>query len=494
MQNMLRLTLIITLLACARPAHAVIGCSLNNPDADIARFFPEMKSYRVHYLSFKKQNPNGFVAVERELQTALDPIFETEKTPYSLYVVEDSKRTIGYVFGANNRGAHSSIQVIAVLNQHLKLQEVYLQRIRSPDAKAFQSPGFLGALSKIPLEDFKGFSACYRDNQCDETPVQDPSNGRSRSDFLAILRGLAKLDLLRTHLLKLDQPPHPTNPAARAEWISNYRGTDLSLEKPLQMVAQTSAPKDWKADKQVFLWAHGNKAFVWPMDLLTTHPVLSVTHENEDFTLIKASRAGNPIVLRSAKPEPFKPTLDLLFEDQIFMDLRSGSQWSMSLGEAIYGPRSDERLSKEKGGLHLTWTQAQKTGIALIPLTHSTKVQSKDHPTPPLLVVAEKDANPAFSISELSPQDILVQNEILIARIGDDAIAWRLTDTTKHRHRFHRTGDFLIKDQATSSTWSLINGRAIDGPLEGRQLQGLVLLRLHESDWRSLFPNQDLTD
>jgi len=494
MQTLLRLTLFITLLVCAKPAHAVIGCSLNNPDADIARFFPEMQSYRVHYLSFQKQNPNGLAALEKELQTPLDPVFETQEIPYSLYVVEDGQEILGYVFGANNRGAHSSIQVIAILDDQLKLQEIYLQRIRSPDAKAFQSTVFLEALSKIPLKDFTGFSNCYRDKKCDKVPLQDPSEGRSQTDFLAILRGVAKLDLLRKHLLELGQPPSPTTTAARAEWISNYRGAELSLEKALPMVAQTNTPEDWSPDKQVFVWAHQNKAFVWPVDLLKTHPVLSVEHEKAHLTLIKASRTGNPVILRSAKPEHFKPTLDLLFEDQVFMDLRSGSQWSMSLGEALYGPRSNERLRRESGGIQLSWSQAQRTGLELIALTHPTKTRQEQHTGPTLLVISTDNANPGFSIPGLSPTKILIQKDLLIARIGDDAIAWRLSDTTNQRHEFHRAGDFLMKDLATSSTWSLISGHATDGPLKGRQLQGLELLRLKEPHWRSLFPNQDLTE
>jgi|GEM_PF-190530 len=494
MQTLLRLTLLITLLVCAKPAHAVIGCSLNNPDADIARFFPGMQSYRVHYLSFKNQNPNGLAALEKELQTPLDPVFETQEIPYSLYVVEGEQGALGYVFGANNRGAHSSIQVIAILNRQLKLQEIYLQRIRSPDAKVFQSPVFLEALSKIALQDFKGFSDCYRDKKCDNMPIQDPSKGRSQKDFRAILRGLAKLDLLRTHLLELGQPPSPMTNTARAEWISNYRGKELSLATALPMVAQTRAPEGWSPNKQVFVWAHQNKAFVWPVGLLATHPILSAEYEKEHLTLIKASRSGNPVILRSTQPEHFKPTLDLLFEDQVFMDLRSGSQWSMSLGESLYGPRANERVKREVGGIQLSWSQAQKTGLDLIALTHPTKTRQGQHTPPALLVISTDDSNPGFSISGLSPKKILIQKDLLIARIGDDAIAWRVSDTMNQRHEFHRDSDFLMKDVATSSTWSLISGQATEGPLKGRQLQGLELLRLQESHWRSLFPNQDLPE
>ena len=192
---------LLTLGLWPRGAQAAVGCSLNDPDEDIQRFFPEMTSYRVHFVTLKKQNPDGTAALERGLGTPLDPVFETADVPYSLYVVEGPQTRLGYVLGSNNRGAHGSIQVIAALDAKGQLLEVYLQKIRSPEASQFRSDAFLDALAEHSLEDFSTQASCYRDGLCDAALVADPSEGRATEDYHSILRGLAKLHWLQELLL-----------------------------------------------------------------------------------------------------------------------------------------------------------------------------------------------------------------------------------------------------------------------------------------------------
>ena len=58
------------------------------------------------------------------LGDALDPVYETSDVPYTLYAVRANGKSLGYVFGANQRGTYSNIQVIAVTEADLPDEKV----------------------------------------------------------------------------------------------------------------------------------------------------------------------------------------------------------------------------------------------------------------------------------------------------------------------------------------------------------------------------------
>jgi len=471
-----------------------VGCSLANPDQDIPRFFPDMLSYRVHFLSFQRQAPEKLKALEIGLQSPLDSIFETLDVPYTLYVVEGKEGRLGYVFGANNRGAHSSIQLIAALNAEGKLQELYLQRIRSPEAAAFRSSEFLEALTQIGLEAAPTWASCYRDGHCQDVPVADPSQGRASEDYQAILRGLAKLKLLKELLLQPTQPPIARTAQARAEWIGNYRGPQLIAADALAVRPKNSLRERLSDDDWVYVWGLGERALVWPIQSLRERPLLELEIGDQSLLLASAGLKSNPVLLFPSRPSAFRSTKDVLFEDQVHMDLETGSQWSLSLGEAVYGPTMGARVERGIGGLHMSWADAKASGLKLFPLFGQPVGEQSDVVNSDLLVLKTGATHPAWRLSKLSEEQLLVQDGILIARIGGDGIAWQTRDHQAEEHQFQRTGRFHIRDEATSTKWSLISGRAVEGPLKGRQLKGLVHLRLSEVAWRSFFPGQSLSE
>ena len=491
MIRLLNVTALWLFLGSLQVAHSAVGCSLANPDQDIPRFFPEMRSYRVHFLSFQRQAPEQLKALEIGLQSPLDSVFETLDVPYTLYVVEGRTERLGYVFGANNRGAHSSIQLIAALDAQGTLKDLYLQRIRSPEAESFRSSGFLDALTQAGLEEAPTWFSCYRDGHCEDMPVLDPSEGRAKADYQAILRGMAKLKLLKDLLLQPTHPPNPRTPQALAEWIGNYRGTKLVSARSLPLSPKSSPQQNFAEDDWVYVWGLGERALVWPVQALTKRPLLEFQIGEQSLLLASASLGTNPVLLFPNSPSAFRSTKDVLFEEQVHMDLETGSQWSLSLGQAIYGPAMGTQIGRGLGGLRMSWADAKASGLKLMTL-HGPVGERTASPKGELLVLKTGSAHPAWRLSQLPEEGLLFQEGLLLARIRGDAIAWRTQDRQQTEHEFARAGRFHITDKATSTKWSLISGRAVDGPLEGRQLQGLVHLRLSESAWKSLFPGQSL--
>jgi len=489
MKGLLLLLLTWFQLGAFQQASAAVGCSLANPDQDIARLFPEVTSYRVHFLSFKTQAPEGQKALEVGLGTPLDALFETDDTPYSLYIVDGKKGRLGYVFGANNRGAHSSIQLIGALDPSGSLLSLSLQRIRSPEAKAFRNEAFLNGLAQAGLE--ANYTPCYRDGLCEGLSAADPSQGRAKQDYQAILRGVTKLRLLKDLLLQPTRNPIPRSNKALAEWIGNYRGAELVAALPKELNPQVLTPEAYQPDDPVFVWGLGEYALVWPLGALAQHPLLEMQIGTQSLLLASASLSSNPVLLAPTTPKAFRSTRDVLFEEALFLDLHSGSQWSLSLGKSVYGPSANQRIRRGLGGLSLSWQDALNSGLKLVgspPLSGSRKSPRKGE----LLVLQVGDRHPAWRITDLAPDGLLQQEGLVLARIGDDAVGWQHRDQTGQTHDLKRDGTLFAHDKATGSRWSLVSGRAMEGPLKGRQLQGLVHTRLQQSAWESLFPGQSL--
>lgn len=473
-------------------ASAAVGCSLNNPDEDIQRFFPEMTSYRVHFVSLKTQNPSGLSLLEKRLQTPLDPVFETDDVPYSLYIVEGDQARLGYVIGANNRGAHSSIQVIAVLDPAGQLLEVYLQRIRSPEAESFRNEHFLRALAEQSLEDFSRQFACFRDGLCDDAIVPDPSEGRASEDYRAILRGLAKLHWLQELLLFPLGGPPPRSLKAQAQWIGNHRGSGLLDPVNHQPTPTMAAPNDHDPLAPVFLWGIGRYGLVWPLDSLERHAALTLHLGDKTLLLARSHSHGSPTLLSLSSPEALRPTRDVLWGDRIFLDAETLSRWSVSLGKSIYGSASGTKLQKLRSGLSLTWREAQASGLILLNAAPDSKPPARSAGLAgDYLLLESPDLPKAWPLSSLAADTLHRHDTWLLARVGESVAVWSQLDREGRKHEMVRESSLFLRDSATESLWSLVSGRALSGPLAGAQLLSAPSQILSEEGLNGLFPDAE---
>ena len=259
---------LILALVPSSTAQAAVGCSLSDPEGDLRRFFPDLTDFTINYVSFSVQNPEGHPLLAKKLQDPLDPVYETPDVPYTLYTVRKNGTTIGYVFGANQRGTYSNIQVIAITDPALHLIDVYLQKIRSPDYEAFQSEPFRKSLANIPFENYPQWVGCYRDGKCEKAQVKDPSQGRQSKDFQHIVRALAKLRILSEILLHPGKVVQPDSPAALAQWVSTQwvpeRGFRL-IDEPHFVSAAQAKNTFMAGENEVLVWPNTGMTRIYPL-------------------------------------------------------------------------------------------------------------------------------------------------------------------------------------------------------------------------------------
>ncbi|MEC7946963.1 MAG: hypothetical protein VX265_05300 [Myxococcota bacterium] len=328
------LVALLVTLGLAHPASgwAATGCSLRNPHTDIRGFFPSYSDYIVQYVTFARQDPGGSAALSRSLRDELDPLFESEDVPYTLYTVRQAGVTLGYVYGTNQRGKHGNLQVIAVTDADHVLQEVVLQTLRSPHRDAFLDPDWLRQLSKHPLDSWTEHAACYVEGHCENVPVPDPTGGAASADHRAILRALAKLALLRSALLHPGAPMPPRDAAALAERIGNHEAIELSRETGRAWGFAPLSRGGLEPDEPVVVLRHRGRTTVYPVAALRRVPVL------RDGAVLLAWSETSRTASALLTDRPLVPTADLLFDVRLLREPAGGGTWAPLLGRTLIGP------------------------------------------------------------------------------------------------------------------------------------------------------------
>jgi hypothetical protein len=330
----LLLILVTGWLSLPSLGHAAVGCSLQNPDTDIRRFFPEMTNYSIHLLTYARQAPEAHDELRRRIGQDLDSVYEVPDTPYTLYVVNGQGRRLGYVFGTNQRGKYSNIQVVAIVDAELKLQHVYIQKIRSPAFEAFQAEDFGLALAALPLSQYPTHQACYIDGDCAQLPVVDPSEGTQSEDFRAIVRALAKLEILSETLLQPGSSPVPRNSDAREEWIGNAGGVEPSRQVREDPPFDEPSHSALSPEAQVVLWTVGDESRIFPVAMLTQTPIVRLTHQGLPYVLSWSDSSSTAVVHQTDLD--LRMTSDLLFGVRLLVDSSTGSRVHPILG-TVYG-------------------------------------------------------------------------------------------------------------------------------------------------------------
>jgi hypothetical protein len=168
---------------------AAVGCTLNDPDRDILRIFPNATNYTTEFIAISER---GGEALARDLEAAigdsLDPVYESLGIPYAYYTVLAGRDTIGRVHGVNQKGEFGGMQIILATDPDGVIIEMYYQRLSSPHAKLLRGESFTDRFVGLDLRDFCLFA------EAGEGPVAavgDPTGGAT-ADVAATLRGVAK--------------------------------------------------------------------------------------------------------------------------------------------------------------------------------------------------------------------------------------------------------------------------------------------------------------
>ena len=163
-------------------AYAAVGCSLNDPDRDVKKIFPESSGYKTSFVTIKEKGGEALKKkIEEELGDTLEPVYENIDVPYAYYTVLKGRDIIGYIHGVNQKGKYGGMQLIMATDLKGKILNFYYQKMSSPEAGKFMDKSFTNQFIGLTLDDFmKG-----------TLTVKDPSQD-SHQDFQATMRGLKK--------------------------------------------------------------------------------------------------------------------------------------------------------------------------------------------------------------------------------------------------------------------------------------------------------------
>lgn len=194
---MIGAALLLTLVS-PRIADAAVGCTLNDPDRDIRRIFPDATNFRTDFIAIDERGGDSLRAeVEDWLGDRLDKVYESNDVPYAYYTVLKGEEIIGRVHGVNQKGEYGGMQLILATDPEGTVVEFYYQKLSSPEAKAFRADVFTDQFVGISLADFGSYDSDEQLVGSRVERISDPTK-KNRADFLATLRGVRKNLLLLT--------------------------------------------------------------------------------------------------------------------------------------------------------------------------------------------------------------------------------------------------------------------------------------------------------
>jgi hypothetical protein len=507
---LLGISLLVSLLFIQpRALHAAVGCQLNDPEGDLRRFFPGMTDFAIGYVSFEAQDPDGQVLLGKRLKDKLDKVYETIDVPYSMYTVRKEGRVVGHVFGANQRGTYSNIQVIAVTDESFRLKRVYLQKLRSPVHQKFQDKIFLDALAKIPFETFPEFSECYRNGLCDDVPVQDPTGGAESGDFRSILRAMAKLYHLHTILLHPSAGVVPRDLDALAGRIQNYWRPDYRLKqqgalRKVTFVDPFEARSFLGGLDRVVVWNTESRARVVPVTLLDRHPVIEFEYGLGKQVIVWSANSQSATIhsrVIGAREYHFSPSGNILLNTITLVDDRMETEWSSVLGLCLYGVAKGAEMPPLPGVSVMTWGQATRFFQDIVVVVPKDPKEKFEHLTDTLRRwyydgrirefdwVVRAEETHVFPRGT-TPRGVVYQGEgLLVINQSRTLFAF---DTSKLgarvRFRTSSAGPAFVEDVRTRSRWNAVSGVCVRGKHKGKKLTPAVVLHLPSEATRAFFP------
>ena len=211
----------------------------------------------------------------------------------------------------------------------------------------------------------------------------------------------------------------------------------------------------------------------------------------------------------------------------IMRDDETGSWWQQVTGKAIHGPLQGRQL---KPVFHdelsfAIWKREQPDGRVLKPdekmvalgnryeadwepqvarmrVVQGTDVDKRLAPRTlviGIIIEGKSAAYPLAALQKQSPIIDVIGDVPVVVVLGEDNRSVRAFERTVDGHKlelFRETkkegsGPVQLIDAETSSTWNF-EGKAISGPLAGRQLKKIFVLEDYWFDWRLYHPDTSI--
>ena len=147
-------------------AFAAVGCSLDDPDRDVKRLFPDSSGYKTTFITLKEIGGEALKRdVENKLEDKLDSVYENLDVSYAYYAVLKGKETIGYIHGVNQKGKFGVLQLITATDLNGRILEFYYQKISSPESAKFRAKTFTDQFKGFSLTDFYKYDVSGKNKQ-----------------------------------------------------------------------------------------------------------------------------------------------------------------------------------------------------------------------------------------------------------------------------------------------------------------------------------------
>jgi hypothetical protein len=198
----------------------------------------------------------------------------------------------------------------------------------------------------------------------------------------------------------------------------------------------------------------------------------------------------------------------------LLYDRQTGSWWNQIAGRAVKGPLEGRRLRKRPSTL-TTWgrwralhpettvfSDPRVTGrrrfteesVSRVTLSGGGAIAGDD-----LIVAVEGESSArAYLLRRLAPGQVAndtIDGEPILVFLAEDAVTPRVFRRLAGERTltFEAAGDHL-RDEETGTRWDPMTGRALEGPLEGLQLEPVVFTQALWYAWRSVRPDTALWD
>ena len=198
----------------AGPAWAAVGCDLNDPDKDVARFFPESTRYEIVTVEIQKLGGDKLLAqIEAKMRDKLRGLYETIDVPYTIYVIYNNDKLIGYIHGVNQKGRYGGIQIFLVLDLDKRIKTFYIQKMTGAYAGKFRDAAFESQFVGLTLADLEKYEVATGQATGKVAEIKNPAP-EADFDFKRILRGTKKNLILVNEFLAMSPELSARNGAA----------------------------------------------------------------------------------------------------------------------------------------------------------------------------------------------------------------------------------------------------------------------------------------
>ena len=152
----------------------------------------DQRAIRQSYTSvLQKGGEQRLARIETKLGDKFHGLYETIDIPYTIYVMFNDKKMIGYIHGVNQKGQFGGIQVFLALDLEGQIKTFYIQKMTGQYAGEFRDPKFGRQFTGLTRKDFDQYDVTSGKASARIGTIKNPAPPAA-ADFLSILRAAKK--------------------------------------------------------------------------------------------------------------------------------------------------------------------------------------------------------------------------------------------------------------------------------------------------------------